>query len=70
MYAHVVPLQNICPITYFQIKILVCVDEAENILHAFLFVYCFLWVSLSMFMVFLISALYYASNMLEIVESK
>ena len=36
MYVYLLPFQNICSLTYFQIKMLVFVDEAENILHAFL----------------------------------
>ena len=35
MYSHVLPFQNICSLTYFQIKVRVRVDEAENIRHAF-----------------------------------
>ena len=35
MYVHVLPFQNICSLTYFQIKIFVRVLEVENILPAF-----------------------------------
>ena len=68
MYVHVLLFQNICLLTYFQIKIPACVDEAENILHVF-YKHCFFWVSISMLMVFLNSVLHYACNTLEIVES-
>ena len=51
MYVHIFPIQNICSLTYFKIKIFVCVNEAESIFHAFL-----------------ISALYYACNMFEILK--
>ena len=47
-------------------KISVRADEVENI---FFISIVYFWVSLSMIMVFLISALYYAYNMLEIVGS-
>ena len=47
-------------------KISVRVDEAEDIFFKSI---VYFWVSLSMLMAFLISALYYAYNMLEIVES-
>ena len=66
MYVNVLLLQNTCSLTYFQIKIFVHVDEAENISHAF-FKHSVFWIRLSM--VFLILALYYACNMFEIVES-
>ena len=42
--------------------------EAEKILHTIFYKHCVFWVSLSMLMVFLISVLYFACNMLEIVE--
>ena len=62
MYVHILPFQNTCSLAYFQIKIFVRVDEAESISCAFLY-------SLSIIMVFLISDLYYASSIFEIVES-
>ena len=31
-----IPFYNICSLTYFHIKVPVRVDEAENVLHAFL----------------------------------
>ena len=40
MYVHVLLVQNICLLTYFQIKIPAYVDEAENILHVF-YKHCF-----------------------------
>ena len=30
------PFYNICLLTYFHVKLFVHVDEAENVLHAFL----------------------------------
>ena len=36
MYVHILPFYKICSLTYFHTKIFVRVDEAENILHAFL----------------------------------
>ena len=52
----------------FHIKIIVRVDEAENIWHT-LYKHSIFLVSLSMYVAFLISALYYAYNVLEIVQS-
>ena len=51
---------------YFHIKVFVDVDEAENTLQTFFISIVFLGQSQS---VFLISALYYAYSMFEIVES-
>ena len=53
---------------HFHIKIFVCSDEAQNILQA-IFKHIVFWVSLSMLIVSQISALCYAGNILEIVES-
>ena len=50
-------------------KIIVRVHKAENVLYTFPKAQCFFWVSVSMLMVFLILALHYACNMLEIVGS-
>ena len=67
MYLHVLPFYNICSLTYFNIKIVIRVHKAENVLHTFPSAQCFFWVSVSMLLVFLILALYYACNILEIV---
>ena len=58
MYVHVLPFQNICSLTYFQIKILVRVAETIS---------CMLFYKHSVFLSQ--SALYHARNMLEIIES-
>ena len=53
---------------YFQIKIRVCAAEAENILKTF-FISIVFFVSASVCLwFFLIAPLYYACNMIELVE--
>ena len=49
-------------------QITVPVHKAENVLQAF-YKHIVFWICVKMFMVFLILALHYASNMLEIVGS-
>ena len=67
MYIHVLLFYNICLLTYSHIKIFVDVNEAENVSHVFISIVFLL--SLIMLVVFLVSILYYAWNMLELVES-
>ena len=64
MYVHILLFYNIWLLRYFFIKIFLHVDETEISCTIFLSI-VFFWVSLGMLMIFLISALYYACNMLR-----
>ena len=68
MYVQVLPFYNICLLTYFHVKIFVGVHKAENVLHSFYEHSIFLGQHQYAYG-FLISALYSACNMLEIVGS-
>ena len=66
MHFHILQLYNNCLLTYFHIKISARIRQAENVFSISTVIF---WVSLSIPMVFLILALYYACNMPEIVGS-
>ena len=68
MYVHVLPFQNICSLTYFQIKILVPMIK-QKISNTLFYKRSFFGGVPSKLIFFLISALNYAFNMLEIVQS-